>query len=206
MTVGHFKIFFSEDREDKVYPLYEEKEYIIGRARDADIQLNDIKVSRVHSKVVVKDNRYFITDNNSRNCTYVNGEKIETRELVDGDQVRIGFSVLQFFMAEKGTHVVEVPKEQEICALCNKAICQGDIISGRAEEARGKHYCPDCLKKLDSEPDEKTPEKVDIDAIDDDLIEILEEPEVAPQGEQKENKPSNLGDLLLDDKELLDEM
>jgi predicted component of type VI protein secretion system len=158
MLVGHLKLLSGEEREDKVYTFDEEKEYKIGRSKDADIQLKDIKVSRLHTKIMVKGNKYTITDLDSKNGTYVNSERIQTAELSDGDQIRLGFSVLQFFLAERGSHVVESPSEQKKCALCAKVISQADIISGRAEEVNGKNYCPDCLKKFESAYESERPE------------------------------------------------
>jgi predicted component of type VI protein secretion system len=158
MVTGHLKLLSGEEREDKVYAFDQERDYKIGRSKDADIQLKDIKVSRLHSKITVKSNKYTITDLDSKNGTYVNGEKIQTAQLSDGDQIRLGFSVLQFFLAEKGTHIIESPLVQKKCALCTKVISEADIISGRAEEVNGKHYCPDCLKKFEGAGEEERPE------------------------------------------------
>ena len=54
MATGHLKIFFGEEQEDKVFVLEEGKTYRIGRAKDAEIRLKDIKVSRIHCAVVVE--------------------------------------------------------------------------------------------------------------------------------------------------------
>lgn len=161
MATGHLKIFFGEEQEDKVFVLDEDKTYRIGRAKDADVRLKDIKVSRNHCAIVVENGRYFIKDGGSRNGTYLNGEKTTgSAPLKDGDQIRLGFSVLQFFMAERGSHVVESPAETKKCALCEKAISEADIIAGRAEEVDGKHYCPQCMSKMQDLFDEgaKAPE------------------------------------------------
>lgn len=149
MATGHLKIFFGEEQEDKVFVLEGNKSYRIGRAKDADIRLKDIKVSRTHCVVKVKNDEYLIEDGGSRNGTYVNGEKtVGTIKLKDGDQIRLGFSVLQFFMAERGSHVVESPADAKKCALCEKEISEADLIAGRAEEVDGKQYCPECMSKM----------------------------------------------------------
>jgi len=149
MATGHLKIFFGEEQEDKVFVLEEDKTYTIGRAKDAGIRLKDIKVSRNHCVVSVENGHYFITDGGSRNGTYVNGEKATGKiELKDGDQVRLGFSVLQFFLAERGSHVIESPAEAKKCALCEKEIAEADLISGKAEEVDGKQYCSECMSKM----------------------------------------------------------
>ncbi len=164
MGTGHLKIFFGEEQEDKVFVLEEGKGYKIGRAKEADIRLKDIKVSREHCEVKVDGDKHTIKDLGSRNGTFVNGEKaVGTVQLKDGDQIRLGFSVLQFFMAEKGSHVVESPAEVKKCALCSKEISEADIIAGRAEEVDGKQYCPDCMAKMQDLFDE-SPKPPDLEA------------------------------------------
>ncbi len=149
MPAGHLKIFFGEDQEDKVFVLDDGKTYIIGRAKDADIRLKDIKVSRNHCEVRSSEGSCYIKDLSSRNSTFVNGEKASGElELKDGDQIRLGFSVLQFFFAEPGSHVVESPAELKQCSLCGKDIDEADLIAGRAEEVDGKRYCPQCMAKM----------------------------------------------------------
>ena len=64
----------------------------IGRNPGSAIQLNDPKASGHHADLFVSDGRYTITDMNSSNGTYVNGEKITQRDLYQGDQVQIGDS------------------------------------------------------------------------------------------------------------------
>jgi predicted component of type VI protein secretion system len=161
MAVGHLKIFFGEEQEDKVFVLEQGKTYRIGRAKDADIRLKDIKVSRDHAMVRAENDQYYVEDLGSRNGTYVNGEKTSGRmEIKDGDQIRLGFSVLQFFLADRGSHVVESPAEVKKCALCAKDISEADLIAGRAEEVDGKQYCPECMAKMQDLFDEggKQPE------------------------------------------------
>lgn len=68
----------------------------LGRADNNTIHLHDNKASRQHSKIQRKGKEYVITDLNSSNGTYVNGERIEEYVLNQGDEVKIGDSVLQF--------------------------------------------------------------------------------------------------------------
>jgi predicted component of type VI protein secretion system len=156
MAIGHLKIFFGEEQEDKVFVLEEGKNYLIGRVKEADIRLKDIKVSRNHCRVKAKGGKYYVEDVGSRNGTFVNGERIKgIVELKDGDQVRLGFSVLQFFLAEKGTHVVESPARAKKCVLCSSEIGEADFIAGRAEEVDGKNYCRNCMGKMQQLFEEK---------------------------------------------------
>lgn len=58
---------------------------------DYNVSGND-SVSRKHAEIIVKGNRYFVTDLNSRNRTYINGEVIpfkEEIEIIDGDVLKL---------------------------------------------------------------------------------------------------------------------
>ena len=67
---------------------------VIGRDEVADIILDDPGISRRHCEVrVSNDGPHLITslrDLGSTNGTYVNGERITSRRLDDGDQVTVG--------------------------------------------------------------------------------------------------------------------
>ena len=64
----------------------------IGRLASNDIWLADPFVSRQHCVIRNEDGRYVIEDLNSANGTYVDGERIHSRLLEDGSQIRIGIS------------------------------------------------------------------------------------------------------------------
>jgi len=64
----------------------------VGRARDADLWLGDSGVSRNHARIVWADGGYVVEDLGSANGTYVNGVKITSRPVVDGDVVQFGAS------------------------------------------------------------------------------------------------------------------
>jgi pSer/pThr/pTyr-binding forkhead associated (FHA) protein len=67
----------------------------IGRHPDSDIFLDDVTVSRRHAIVSRGERSMLVADNGSLNGTYVNGERVEERELATGDEVQIGrFKVL----------------------------------------------------------------------------------------------------------------
>ena len=62
----------------------------IGRSRDNDIVILDQSLSRQHSKIEVQPDRIEIFDLQSRNGTFVNGEKIEDAVLKNGDTIQWG--------------------------------------------------------------------------------------------------------------------
>ena len=65
----------------------------IGRAPENDVQIKDKSVSRVHVKILKRGNKYFISDLESRNGTFIDGVRIGSRieyEVKEGMPVAIG--------------------------------------------------------------------------------------------------------------------
>jgi len=78
------------DDEDRTsYPLYE-SEYSIGREASNKIQVPDGSVSGSHAKIIRTPQGYLLEDLKSRNGTYVNGERIQSRVLQNDDKIRLG--------------------------------------------------------------------------------------------------------------------
>jgi hypothetical protein len=73
---------------------------ILGRDDAADIILDDPGISRRHSELrVTTDGPHFVTtirDLGSTNGTYVNGERVTTTHLEDGDRVTVGRTSITF--------------------------------------------------------------------------------------------------------------
>jgi pSer/pThr/pTyr-binding forkhead associated (FHA) protein len=63
----------------------------IGRASECDLCLAfDGSVSRQHARLEWDGHTWVIIDTNSRNGTFVNGERITERRLSQGDQIEVG--------------------------------------------------------------------------------------------------------------------
>jgi hypothetical protein len=71
---------------------------VIGSAPDADIHLRDTAVSGKHASLRYKDQKFFLTDLDSSNGTFLNDgpNPIAREELKDNDIVRIGEVSLKF--------------------------------------------------------------------------------------------------------------
>ena len=67
-----------------------------GRRETCDIVINDSGVSRRHAQIEKVGGRYWLTDLNSTNGTFVNGLPIEKTELTTGDVITAGNTVLIF--------------------------------------------------------------------------------------------------------------
>ena len=68
----------------------------VGRHPESDIFLDDITVSRRHAEVRRDGARYWVRDVGSLNGTYVNRERADDRELIDGDELQVGKFKLVF--------------------------------------------------------------------------------------------------------------
>lgn len=108
-----------------------EGEVVLGRGDEADIQLEDERASRKNCKIAMVNNNFVITDLESANGTFVNGEKITEKELQNGDKIQIGNSVFEFKM-EKGAMVASKFGKKEIFTgvgiLAGVAVVLGIII------------------------------------------------------------------------------
>ncbi|GAC1317454.1 MAG: hypothetical protein NVSMB25_05160 [Thermoleophilaceae bacterium] len=68
----------------------------VGRSLSATIRFDDPTVSRRHALIHIQDGTVRILDDRSLNGVFVNGERIELRELSDGDQLTVGRFCLHF--------------------------------------------------------------------------------------------------------------
>jgi hypothetical protein len=68
----------------------------IGRGLNNDIILEDTRVSRHHAQLRYKTRRFWVTDLNSTNGTFINGERISEADLRNGDILSLGGLELTF--------------------------------------------------------------------------------------------------------------
>lgn len=68
----------------------------IGRSLSADIRFDDPTVSRRHALLHVQGDSARILDDRSLNGVFVRGERVDMRELCDGDELAIGRFRLYF--------------------------------------------------------------------------------------------------------------
>lgn len=83
------------------------EEVILGRALNADVRVNDTKVSRQHARIntvfneETKKDEYILTDLGSRNGIFVNGQRVETARLENGDKLALGECILRFDLLDE---------------------------------------------------------------------------------------------------------
>jgi diguanylate cyclase (GGDEF)-like protein len=78
-------------------------ELVMGRAVDAQLQVEDDGISRKHCKIAAAPNgAYQLVDLGSTNGTFLNGIKVNVATLQDGDKIQIGANtVLKFSLQDQ---------------------------------------------------------------------------------------------------------
>src|ERR1700680_2811759 len=88
--------------------------FLIGRGAETGnhLQLTDRRISRNCAAIVMEANRYYLEDRGQRRGMFVNGEKVESRMLNDGDAVTFGLedSYQMIFRSASGTAEEAIPQ------------------------------------------------------------------------------------------------
>jgi two-component system cell cycle response regulator len=72
---------------------------VIGRGTEAHFHVDDAAASREHARLIVTDDgRFFVEDMQSRNGTFVDGQRIERAELESGSRIHVGPNVALSFV------------------------------------------------------------------------------------------------------------
>jgi len=83
------------------FPLDPSRETLLGRGTDCHITVPDPMCSRVHAIVSCEEERWTIRDDESRNGTMVNGQKVEQATVGDGHVIRIGSSEFELHLSDE---------------------------------------------------------------------------------------------------------
>ena len=93
-VVGWF-VAMSGDQKGEDFRLHEGKNSV-GSGADSQIALKDSTVSGQHASVRYEDGKFFLTDLDSSNGTFLNDRKIVREELKDNDVIRFGEIIVKF--------------------------------------------------------------------------------------------------------------
>jgi adenylate cyclase len=114
----------------------------IGRMEGNDLILFDPTISRRHCELEKKGDTFVLKDLNSRNGLFVNGEKITTKELKDGDEIKVGSFPLKFRMSEQSDVLISDSQvsmaEGTIVRSLDEiqAMLKGEIKESKIQEAK----------------------------------------------------------------------
>ncbi len=69
---------------------------VVGRSREADVQIEDANVSRRHAEIVQEGSTYWLVDLGSTNGTEVNGRRVQRVQLENGSTFTVGETTVTF--------------------------------------------------------------------------------------------------------------
>jgi hypothetical protein len=106
--------FISGKYQGGEFPLKGDKQLIIGRSSELDMVLVEDMVSRKHAKISMSGGKITIEDLGSTNGTFVNGEKVKTARIKEGDRILIGTSILKLVKAGGGPELSDAQVKQQL--------------------------------------------------------------------------------------------
>lgn len=87
--------------------------FLIGRGAETGnhLQLSDRRISRTCAQLVIEANHFYVEDRGQRRGLFVNGEKVESRELQNGDVITFGLedSYEILFRFSSGSDEASIP-------------------------------------------------------------------------------------------------
>jgi pSer/pThr/pTyr-binding forkhead associated (FHA) protein len=105
---------------------------VLGRDRSAGIVIDDPDVSRRHVFIALGGNKLELEDLESKNGTWVAGERIkDRRRLGEGEKFRVGNTVLKVARAPAATRIRRQPDVDD-----RQVTKPSDTRTGRSSEAR----------------------------------------------------------------------
>jgi len=81
----------------------------MGREPDNDIVVENLLVSGYHARIDPAGREYVLTDLQSKNGTFVNGERVTSTKLKDGDQILVGKHTIVFTLRPE-----EIQEDQKL--------------------------------------------------------------------------------------------
>ncbi len=131
----HSLKIMNREEHGKIFKL-EKPRIIIGR-KDADIIINDSKISGKHASLEISGDKAIIKDLGSSNGTFHNGKRVMEAVLSDQDKIRLGETILEYKKEED----VITGEEPENTVMENSLIDSGgneaktvnllEIVSGK---------------------------------------------------------------------------
>jgi len=143
----------------RVFTFDQHETFMIGRSIDAHFCLpEDRYFSRHHCLLEIAPPRCFLRDLGSTNGTFVNGIKVETAHLKDGDRIQGGETILEINVTADAPLQVSA-KSNFISEAVSSIItvqCLNCEVLSKAETSRSdakfSYVCDDCREKLRQNP------------------------------------------------------
>jgi len=159
---GLLMVFSSSDDkiEWKTIDISEKPTVTIGRDKSCDIVLDHVSVSKIHAKILKKDNSYVLADNNSTNGIIVNGHRISHQcrlqekdiILITNSQLIFGDGKIRYCCFKRGISidalniVMKVDKNRKtICNNVSMSIKPCELVAIVGGSGAGKSTVMNCI-------------------------------------------------------------
>lgn len=134
----------------RLFTFEEPDTFLVGRAKDCHFRLSDEDpyISRRHFLLEICPPRCVLRDLNSTNPPHVNGKRVLERELQNGDEVEVGYTILKV--------AISTEIRQGVCRNCG-----GEVILGPGDDPSPLR-CAACppAKPIPSKPAPRPPERI----------------------------------------------
>jgi two-component system response regulator HydG len=104
----------------------------IGRGAECTLMLTDALCSRVHAVIAYENGRWWVRDAESRNGTFVNGQKVDEAALDDGHRLRVGATEFLFHQSDQPPTVgpmVDLNMTQTLIKETRVGVADGEALS-----------------------------------------------------------------------------
>jgi diguanylate cyclase (GGDEF)-like protein len=91
----------------------------LGRGEDCTVRFDDGTLSRVHARLIERDEEHILEDAGSLNGTFVNERRITSAVLFDGDRLRLGSGATLRF------HLIDEEEERALVRTYDSSIRDG---------------------------------------------------------------------------------
>ena len=85
--------------------------FTVGRRTDRDLVLTDPRVSREHAQLIRENDGIYIEDQNSRQGTFVNGERTTRKKLTRNDRLEFGVQGASFVLFNPDRSVSSIAQQ-----------------------------------------------------------------------------------------------
>ena len=143
----------------RVFTFEQHETFMIGRSQDAQFCLpQDRYFSRHHCLLEIVPPQCFLRDLHSTNGTFVNGIKVETAHLANGDRIQGGETVLEVQVSGDANLVSDLQIQNPKFTIPSIVTIQCSNCGLRAKtetsrpDAELSYICDDCREKLKKNP------------------------------------------------------
>jgi serine/threonine protein kinase len=120
---------------------------VIGRSLNADLSIDDLRVSRRHCRIEHTEQGLTAKDLTSANGTFLNGKRIKRVLLRSGDLLQVGNAGLKVDVDYSGE---DRPVEAYLCSVCSRDISLQTFADGDVIQLDDRFICPQCREKKET--------------------------------------------------------